>query len=146
MKYLVLIFLTLALILSSALTQEDNPSETTEGNTKLKLSVDFGEDIDSNTAIVTKLLVAVGDSVDGGQLLLELSTDESIQEVTSPLPAIIAEIHISEGDEVLADQELVTIELEAAQVITDAVTEEVVELEVTEEAEEVAEETTEEVI
>ena len=155
MKHLALILLTLALILPSAFTQDVS--------TKLKLSVDFGE-ADSTTATVTKLLVAVGDSVDQGQLLLELSNDEGVQKVVSPLPAKIAELHITEGDEVVVDQELVTIELsmgavdsteeaaaeetmeEASEEVTDAtdeITEEAADMEAA--AEETVEEASEEV-
>ncbi len=143
MKYLALIFLTLTLILPSAFTQDVS--------TKLKLSVDFGEDVDSTTATVTKLLVAVGDSVNEGQILLELSTGESIQEVVSPLSAKIAELHITEGDEVTANQELVTIEFStevaeegvtAETEATEGVIEEVTGMEAAEE--EVTEEVSEE--
>ncbi len=112
MKYLVLIFLILALVLPCVFAQEDDSSaEAAEMTTKIKLLVDLEDGDEPAIATVTNVLVAAGDSVDEGQLLIEISVNESIQEVTSPLAATIAEVHVAQDDEVAIDQELITIEV-----------------------------------
>ena len=73
----------------------------------IQLLADIGEDVDSATVI--NILVAVGDSVESGQLLIEISADEDIQKVSSPLPTNVVEVHVNEGDEITADQELITL-------------------------------------
>ncbi len=67
----------------------------------------------SDLATITSLLVTAGDSIDKDETLLEISIDEDTQKVSSPLPATVVEIHVSEGDEVIADQPLVTLEVPA---------------------------------
>ncbi len=109
MKYLILVFFSLAIILPSIFAQEDGPSETAESTTEVETATLEGND-DSKTATVTSVLVSSGDSVEEGQLLLEISVGDSVQEITAPLSANISEVYVSEGDEITLDQELVAFE------------------------------------
>ncbi|MCH7814592.1 MAG: hypothetical protein IID40_11300, partial [Planctomycetes bacterium] len=57
---------------------------------------ELGEDIDSGT--VTRVLVAVGDSVSKDQPVLELETDKAVLEVPCPAAGNITEVYPKEGD------------------------------------------------
>ncbi len=90
------------------LAEEEEVTEVSEAITaNIQLLANIGED--TGFATVTNILVVVGDSVESGQLLIEISADENIQKVSSPLPTNVVEVHVNEGDEITADQELITL-------------------------------------
>ncbi len=68
----------------------------------------LGESADSG--VVAKLLVAVGDSVEQDQSILELETDKAVLEVPSTVKGTIKEILIKAGDTVKVDQPIFTFE------------------------------------
>lgn len=57
---------------------------------------ELGENIESGT--VTAVLVAVGESVQKDQPVIELETDKAVVEVPSPESGTVLEIHAKEGD------------------------------------------------
>jgi pyruvate dehydrogenase E2 component (dihydrolipoamide acetyltransferase) len=65
------------------------------------------------TGDVVKVLVAVGDTVDVDQPLVELETEKAVFEVPSTAEGTIAEILVSVGDTVRVGQTLVKIDTEA---------------------------------
>lgn len=63
---------------------------------------EVGEGIDSGT--IVGILVAVGDTVEKDQPLLEMETDKAVVEVPSDTAGTVSAIHVSEGDEVQIGQ------------------------------------------
>ena len=57
---------------------------------------ELGENIDSG--IITAVLVAVGDSVEKDQPVIELETDKAVVEVPCPEAGTVAEIRAKEGE------------------------------------------------
>lgn len=62
----------------------------------------LGDNISS--AEITRLLVAVGDSLTEGQGLLELESDKASVEVPSPYAGVVESLAVAEGDKVSTDQ------------------------------------------
>ncbi|MBD3309223.1 branched-chain alpha-keto acid dehydrogenase subunit E2 [candidate division KSB3 bacterium] len=64
------------------------------------------------TATVTKVLVAEGDSIEQEQSIVEMESEKAAFEVPSPENGTIQDIKISEGDEVQVGDVLMTVETE----------------------------------
>lgn len=60
--------------------------------------------------IVVGIAVAVGDSVDMEQTLLELETDKAVIDIPSPVAGTVAEIRVKEGDSVAIDAVIMLVE------------------------------------
>jgi pyruvate dehydrogenase E2 component (dihydrolipoamide acetyltransferase) len=75
--------------------------------TTIKLP-ELGENVDSGD--LTKILVAVGDTVSKDQALLELETDKATIEVPSPVAGVIKELHVQEGRKVIVGDPLFTVD------------------------------------
>lgn len=73
---------------------------------------ELGEGIDSGD--VVEILVAVGDSVDEEQGLVELEIDKGVVELPSPSPGVVKAIHVQVGDRAAVGQAIVTLEGVAA--------------------------------
>lgn len=69
---------------------------------------DLGEDTEGGT--VVKVLVAVGDSVEKDQSVIELETDKALLEVPSPASGKVTGVHVAEGDEIRVDALILTID------------------------------------
>jgi len=69
---------------------------------------ELGENIESGD--VVNLLVAVGDSVDEGQSLLEIEAGKASMEIPSPAAGTITAVHVAQGDTVEVGQLAFTIE------------------------------------
>lgn len=63
--------------------------------TEFKLP-ELGENIDS--AEVTKVLVAVGDTIEKDQIVLEIETDKATVEVPSEMNGVVKEVRVKDGD------------------------------------------------
>ncbi len=75
--------------------------------TEFKLPL-LAEGIDS--ADVAELHIAVGDSVEAGQILMELETDKAVMELPSPNAGTIAGILVKKGDTVKVGQAILLID------------------------------------
>jgi pyruvate dehydrogenase E2 component (dihydrolipoamide acetyltransferase) len=73
---------------------------------------DVGEGIESG--VVVGILVAVGDTVEADQPVLELETDKAVVEVPSSVAGTVQEIHVAEGDEAKVGQVILTLGEEGA--------------------------------
>lgn len=83
--------------------------------TEFKLP-DLGENIESGS--VVSILVAVGDTIEPEQPVLELETDKATVEVPSSVSGVVKEIMVKEGDDAQVGQVLLIVESangEAAQ-------------------------------
>src|SRR3974377_2440664 len=67
---------------------------------------ELGENIEAGDLV--KMLVAVGDTIDRDQPVLELETDKATVEVPSPVHGRIREIHVKEGEKVKVGQLILT--------------------------------------
>lgn len=59
--------------------------------------------------VVARILVAVGDEVEGGQPLLVLEAMKMQNEIPAPAPGIVQAVHVVEGKAVAAGAKLVTL-------------------------------------
>ena len=75
--------------------------------TEFKLP-DLGENVEAGEVI--NVLVAVGDSLEEDQPVIELETDKAVIEVPSSVSGTIAEIMVSEGDTAAVGQVILTVE------------------------------------
>ncbi|QDT96961.1 2-oxo acid dehydrogenase subunit E2 [Gimesia aquarii] len=62
------------------------------------------------TADVGQISVAVGDSVEEGQVLMDIETDKAVVQLESPHTGTIAELNVSEGDSIAIGTVLLSIE------------------------------------
>ncbi|QDU51112.1 2-oxo acid dehydrogenase subunit E2 [Gimesia panareensis] len=62
------------------------------------------------TADVGQISVAVGDSVEQGQLLMDIETDKAVVPLESPYAGVIKELHVAEGDSIPIGTVLLSIE------------------------------------
>ena len=69
---------------------------------------ELGENIEAGDLV--KMLVAVGDTIDRDQPVLELETDKATVEVPSPVHGRIREIHVKEGEKVKVGQLILTVD------------------------------------
>ena len=69
---------------------------------------DLGENIESGDVI--SVLVAVGDSLDEDQPVIELETDKAVIEVPSSVSGVIREIHVANGDKAAVGQLILTVD------------------------------------
>ncbi|MGV3523814.1 MAG: dihydrolipoyllysine-residue acetyltransferase [Candidatus Sericytochromatia bacterium] len=87
--------------------QADPPAETeasgnaTGGSTEVRVPK-LGDNVDS--AEITRVLVAVGDTIEAGQGLIELESDKASVEVPSPATGTVQELRVAEGDTISVDQ------------------------------------------
>jgi pyruvate dehydrogenase E2 component (dihydrolipoamide acetyltransferase) len=81
------------------------PQATPTGDPSEVVIPELGENVTGGT--VANLLVAVGDSIEKEQGLVELETEKAVLEVPSPLQGTIAEILVKAGDEVTIGQVIV---------------------------------------
>jgi pyruvate/2-oxoglutarate dehydrogenase complex dihydrolipoamide acyltransferase (E2) component len=72
---------------------------------------ELGEGIESGD--VVQVLVAVGDSIEKDQPVLELETDKAVIEVPSLVSGVVQMIHVREGDKAAVGQLLLTVETAA---------------------------------
>ena len=79
--------------------------------TEFKLP-ELGENIESGD--LTKVLVAVGDTIAKDQAVIELETEKATVEVPSPVAGRVSAIHVKEGDKVKVGQPIITVEDGAA--------------------------------
>lgn len=79
--------------------------------TEFKLP-ELGENIDSGD--LTKVLVAVGDTIAKDQAVIELETEKATVEVPSPVAGRVSAIHVKQGDKVKVGQAILTVEDGAA--------------------------------
>jgi len=63
-----------------------------------------------NEGTVVKWLKAVGDRVDAGEMLVEIETSKSTQEMEAPASGTVAEILLPEGEEAEVRTHIATIE------------------------------------
>jgi len=70
-------------------------------------------------AVVTKILVAQGESVEKGQGLLVVSAMKMDTVLTAPYDGIVTKINVAEGEKVVPKQVLVDIEAATAEANTD---------------------------
>ena len=75
--------------------------------TEFKLP-DLGENVEAGE--VVSVLVAVGDSLEEDQPVIELETDKAVIEVPSSVSGTVAEILVSEGDTAAVGQVILTVE------------------------------------
>ncbi|MEX2500844.1 MAG: 2-oxo acid dehydrogenase subunit E2 [Trueperaceae bacterium] len=68
---------------------------------------EVGEGIDTGT--VVSVLVAVGDTVEVDQSVLELETDKAVVEVPSSVAGTVEKVHVAEGDEVAIGSVVLTV-------------------------------------
>lgn len=68
----------------------------------------LGENAESGTLV--KILADVGETIEVGQIVLELETDKAVLEVESTIGGKIGDILVSEGDTIKADQPIFKIE------------------------------------
>lgn len=73
----------------------------------------LGEGVES--AVVSKILIAQGDSIEADQNLMELETDKAVADLPSPYAGTIEEILISPGDTVEVGQPILKIEKAQAE-------------------------------
>ena len=59
--------------------------------------------------VVTKLCVAVGDSVEAGQVVLKLEAMKMENDISTPVAGSVAEIKVAEGNEVSDGQVLLVV-------------------------------------
>ena len=59
---------------------------------------DLGENITGGRVVAIQ--IAVGDSIETDQILVELETDKAVLEVPSPFAGVVEDIKIAEGDDV----------------------------------------------
>ena len=71
---------------------------------------ELGENIESGD--VTRVAVAVGDTVSEGQTLLEIEAGKATMEIPSPADGIVTALHVQEGDSVAPGQLAVEIDVE----------------------------------
>jgi pyruvate dehydrogenase E2 component (dihydrolipoamide acetyltransferase) len=62
------------------------------------------------TADVGQISVAVGDTVEQGQLLMDIETDKAVVPLESPYAGVVKELHVAEGDSVPIGTTLLSIE------------------------------------
>jgi len=62
------------------------------------------------TADVGQISVAVGDTVEQGQLLMDIETDKAVVPLESPYAGVVKELHVSEGDSIPIGTVLLSIE------------------------------------
>ena len=79
---------------------------------------DLGENIESGDVI--SVLVAVGDSLDEDQPVIELETDKAVIEVPSSVSGIIREIHVANGDKAAVGQLILTVDGQEADPVSAA--------------------------
>lgn len=79
--------------------------------TEFKLP-NIGEGIDS--ADVAEILVAVGDTVDKGQILMELETDKAVVELPSGVAGEIESIAVQQGDSIAVGDVVLTVSSNSA--------------------------------
>src|SRR5579863_4984593 len=75
--------------------------------TTIKLP-ELGENVDSGE--LTKILVAVGDTVAKDDALLELETEKATIEVPSPVSGVVKELHVHQGQKIKVGDVLFTID------------------------------------
>ena len=75
--------------------------------TEFKLP-DLGENVEAGEVVT--VLVAVGDSLEEDQTVIELETDKAVIEVPSSVSGTVAEILVSEGDTAAVGQVILTVE------------------------------------
>lgn len=73
---------------------------------------DVGEGIESGTVVA--VLVAVGDTIEKDQPVLELETDKAVVEVPSAVSGVVKEIKVKAGDEAKVGQVILVVEEAAA--------------------------------
>ena len=73
---------------------------------------DLGEGIHEGE--VTAVMVSVGDSVQEGDVILEIETDKAAVEIPSPITGTVAEILVKPGDVVNVGDVLMTFDTEAS--------------------------------
>ncbi|HID23643.1 MAG TPA: biotin/lipoyl-binding protein, partial [Planctomycetaceae bacterium] len=62
------------------------------------------------TADVAELMVAEGDQIEAGQVVLEVETEKAVAEIECPHAGRVAKVHVSEGQTVRVGDVLLTIE------------------------------------
>ncbi|NOX55044.1 MAG: biotin/lipoyl-binding protein, partial [Planctomycetes bacterium] len=62
------------------------------------------------TADVAELMVAEGDQIEAGQVVLEVETEKAVAEIECPHGGRVAKVHVSEGQTVRVGDVLLTIE------------------------------------
>ena len=79
---------------------------------------DLGENIESGD--VVSVLVAVGDSLDVDQSIVELETDKAVIEVPSSVAGTITAIHVKAGDKVVVGQSVLSVDVGAQSPVADS--------------------------
>ncbi len=69
---------------------------------------DLGENIESGD--IVSVLVAVGDTLEIDQSIVELETDKAVIEVPSSVAGTVTAVHISEGDRIAVGQTILTLD------------------------------------
>ena len=69
---------------------------------------ELGENVHSGT--IVNILVAVGDTIDPNQPLVEMETDKATVEVPSPVGGVVKAIHLKVGDTAQVGQTILTVE------------------------------------
>ncbi len=92
--------------------------------TEFKLP-EVGEGIESGT--VVGILVAVGDTVEKDQPVLELETDKAVVEVPSSVAGVVEAINVKENEEAKVGQVILTVGDEGADAASEETTEETTE-------------------
>ncbi|GGJ48466.1 dihydrolipoamide acetyltransferase family protein [Glutamicibacter ardleyensis] len=82
---------------------------------------DVGEGL--TEADIASWKVSVGDTVEVNQIFVEIETAKSLVELPCPFAGVVTELHASEGDTVLVDQPLITIDEEGEPVLPTGVPE-----------------------
>ena len=60
--------------------------------------------------VVTEWLVAVGDVVDAGQMLLQVETDKAVVEVPTPISGTVVELLVQLDDEIATGHPIAVLE------------------------------------
>lgn len=79
---------------------------------------ELGEGVDSGDVVA--LLVAVGDSVEEEQGLVELEIDKGVVEMPAPAAGVVTALHVKEGDSASVGQLIATLETSAPAAATPA--------------------------
>jgi pyruvate dehydrogenase E2 component (dihydrolipoamide acetyltransferase) len=83
------------------------PSPTTPVTTEIKMP-ELGENVHSGT--IVNVLIAVGDTIDPNQPLLEMETDKATVEVPSSVGGVVKAVHVKAGDTAQVGQTILTVE------------------------------------
>src|SRR5262245_34298106 len=73
---------------------------------------ELGEGIEAGDVI--QAMVAVGDTIEKDQAVLELETDKAVIEVPAPVRGVVQVIHVKAGEKAAVGQRLLTLETDAA--------------------------------